>query len=120
MECNKCGRQLSETETDCPYCKAESQPVHILTPEERQDFKGVTIEQDSDNRYSDTQYERSQYSANERIFVRQVKFNSLSGGWFSKLVWGVILAGIVMFAFSSLFVVALVGAIAWLIIRIFR
>lgn len=120
MKCNQCGRELPSDETDCSYCKMESQQVQILTPEERQGFKGVTIEQDSERRYSDAQDERPQYSANERIFVRQVKFNNIGRSWFSKLIWGFILAGIVMFAFSSLFVVAIVGAIVWLIIRIIR
>lgn len=116
MKCGHCGSELSPNGA-CAACGEPEANVTVLSPEESQHFSGMTIEQggaDSERAYEETQHTYG----GQRIYVKQV---SLSGaGFFTKLLWGVVLAGIAIFAFSSLGIILLAGMIVWFVLRLFR
>lgn len=115
MQCYQCKNEIPEDSQECPFCKADFPNVQVLSPKDRQDFQGMTIDQGGSG---EQQYERPQGG---RIYYRQVNFNLFkSSGWLTKIVWGIIFAGLALFAFSSLFFIAVVGAVIWLLLRIFR
>ncbi|CUH96978.1 putative membrane protein [Propionispora sp. 2/2-37] len=115
MQCYQCKNEIPEGSQECPFCQAEFPNVQILSPKEQQEFQGVTIDQGGRKEES---YERP---GSGRIHYRQINFNLFkSSSWLTKIVWGVVFAGLLLFAFSSLFFVAVVGAVIWLLLRIFR
>ena len=47
MKCDFCGREVEQGTTECPYCHYRFKiDAQVLTPDERDTFDGVTIEED--------------------------------------------------------------------------
>ena len=47
MKCGFCGREVEKGVLECPYCHYRFEvDAQVLTPDERDTFEGVTIEQD--------------------------------------------------------------------------
>lgn len=80
MKCNFCGREVPKGTSECPYCHYRFEhEATILNPRERDDFEGVTIDEDGyEDRASDAgnrrmpeyresyEYRREEYSSSER------------------------------------------------------
>lgn len=113
MYCEKCGAQLLEGQ-ECPNCK---NAVRVLTPEEKDSFDGITIDQ----RVSEDGYRKASSSgtgsSNRRVYI---SMSSQHGGLLTKLVIGAILAGLIMFIALPVAMLALGGVMLWFIFRILR
>ena len=47
MKCDFCGREVNSGTTECPYCHYQFKiDAKVLSPNERDTFDGVTIEED--------------------------------------------------------------------------
>lgn len=97
MKCIACGAEIQPDKQLCALCMELEHKVQVLTPEEKQDFSGITIEQDQGkqtNEYDD-------YLDNDekqRIYVRHVNFNMGQTGIVTKIILGIIFAGLLVIA----------------------
>lgn len=97
MKCIACGAEIQPDEQLCAVCIELEHKVQVLTPEEKQDFSGITIEQDhrgQTNEYDD-------YLDNDekqRIYVRHVNFSMGQTGIVTKIILGIIFAGLLIIA----------------------
>jgi hypothetical protein len=117
MRCPHCGAEPDSLtgKCDCREAEAEAE-VKILTPEEREGFHGVTI----DDRPAERNNHEYSNSSGQRIYVRQVTFGSGGGGLWTKLVMlAVFAAFIFVFLPVLLFFVAAagLGLVLWLFFR---
>jgi hypothetical protein len=105
MKCSVCGDEIQPDEQLCSKCSELEHKVQILTPEEKQDFAGLTIEQDPEKQsagYND-------YRENQRIYVKHVNFNMRQTGMLTKIVVGIIIAGLLIVALPiALFIISIV------------
>jgi hypothetical protein len=119
MRCEQCGTEYSDACRACPKC-GHSFEVAILTPEEREDFQGVTIEGSGreGERQADDPYEY--HDPPKRVYVRNFNLNSGKGGWLGRLIVGLIIAGVLFLAAPILFGllgVVVIGGILSLMLR---
>ncbi|MDR3564561.1 MAG: hypothetical protein P4N59_24450 [Negativicutes bacterium] len=114
MRCTNCGRELAPQETECIECRQPSREVQVLTREERENFQGVTL----DNEPAEKNYYEYQSSGpSHRVYVRQVNFGSGKMGFWTKLLIGAAFAFLIFFLLPMmLFFIAAVSLI-WIIIR---
>lgn len=79
MKCNFCGREVPRGTQECPYCHYRfEQEATVLNPRERDEFEGVTIDE---NTYEETQAnnERTpEYS--ESYEYRREEYSNKRGG----------------------------------------
>jgi hypothetical protein len=105
----------------CSNCD-RNRSVTVLTPEEREGFQGVTINQEQE-RQENGYYEYSSTGPNHRVHVRQVHFNS-GTGFLSRLfiVLAILafLAALVLVALPLAVIVIGVVAVISFIIRMMR
>ncbi|SFL33173.1 hypothetical protein [Pelosinus propionicus] len=105
MKCNVCGVEIQSDEQQCSKCNELKHKVQILSPEEKQDFSGLTIEQDPEKQsagYND-------YRGNQRIYVKHVNFSMGQTGMLTKILFGIIIAGLLIVALPiALFIVSIV------------
>ena len=115
---------MNDENSVCNRCSGEAAEVKVLRPDERDDFKGLTIQQDSgstaepENREgSPGNYEYRSEGPWHRVYVRQVSFGSQPFGFLTKLV---IAAMILFFIFVALPVALLLMVIFSLVWWLFR
>jgi predicted ATP-dependent serine protease len=92
MRCNTCGYEFDDWAGTCPECHATPEKIQVLSPEERENFDGITIEQDNGN---------PNQRANNSPFQKAFVFQSSSGGPLAKLIIGGLLL-IAVFVFLPL------------------
>jgi uncharacterized OB-fold protein len=117
MICPTCGRETGPQETDCPFCRDGGGEVKVLTPAERESFRGVTV--DSGQAEGDDQRYDGHEEPRQRIYVRHVSF----GGGTSLLTKLIILAviGVVVFVVLPVFFLFFAAAgILWFILSLLR
>ena len=136
MKCDFCGREVERGTLECPYChyRFKIDPT-VLTPDERDTFEGVTIEQDGST--SDGQergdnasgsvtgaggrgYDGGDFRQTPRIKVHT--FNSFGCGSGLLLLTLLIVCGILALIFFLLpvfFIYALVGAVVVSLLKFF-
>ncbi len=124
MRCPKCNEEMNDESSVCNRCSGEAAEVKVLRPDERDDFRGLTIQQDSgstaepENREgSPGNYEYRSEGPGHRVYVRQVSFGSQPFGFLTKLV---IAAMILFFIFVALPVALLLMVIFSLVWWLFR
>ncbi len=124
MRCPKCNEEMNDENSVCNRCSGEAAEVKVLRPDERDDFRGLTIQQDSgstaepENREgSPGNYEYRSEGPGHRVYVRQVSFGSQPFGFLTKLV---IAAMILFFIFVALPVALLLMVIFSLVWWLFR
>ncbi|WP_378956618.1 hypothetical protein [Pelosinus sp. sgz500959] len=111
MNCSVCGAKVQGDEQICANCNEIESKVQILTLEEQQGFKGVTLEQD-ENGQDYRGYEKSH--ANQQIYIKQ--FNMGNINWLTKLVIGIVLAVLVVIALPiALFFISIVGLFLYIV-----
>ena len=115
---------MNDSSSFCNRCSGDAPEVKVLRPDERDDFKGLTIQQDSGsteesgNRQGDSvNYEYRSEGPGHRVYVRQVSFGSQPFGFLTKLV---IAAMILFFIFVALPVALLLMVIFSLVWWLFR
>lgn len=119
MKCAICGRELG-SEEKCQSCRPEpAQEVQILTPEERESFQGMTLDDECAERTERGYYHSDGQGARQRIYVRQVSFGSGMSIWTKLLIMLVI--GVLVFVVLPLAFFVIAGvSLAWLVLRFLR
>lgn len=133
MKCGFCGREVDKGVVECPYCHYRFEvDAQVLSPNERDTFEGVTIEEDGttiDNKNikdnNNRQYDENIYgnkNYNGQSSQRpNIKVHSLGCGS-SILMTLFILGGIlalVFFLLPTFIVFAAIGAVLVFILRLF-
>jgi hypothetical protein len=120
MRCPTCGRETENAEC-CPYCREGGAEVKVLTPDERESFRGVTLDSgpaaDEESRGGGYGYESR--GPHHRVYVRQVNF----GGKTSLLTKLIVLAviGVVVFVVLPMFFLLFAAAgVVWFILSLLR
>jgi rubredoxin len=104
MQCNTCGNEFDDRTGTC-RCHADPGKVQILSPEERENFNGMTIEQDSGN---------CKNAQNGSPFQKIFMFQSSSGGMLAKLMISALLLIVVVFFLPlAILLIATLG-LSWL------
>ncbi len=100
-----------------PGVDQEEGQVQVLPPEERENFKGITInvgeEKQDDRNYSEYEYR----DPHKRVYVRRVK---LPGGFLNWLPLGLIIIAVTFMALPFLFFIILPMIIIILLSSLFR
>ena len=103
MKCNFCGHEVAPGTTECPYCHYQFDvDTQVLRPDERDDFDGVTIEEDgsaSSSSYEEGNNSREiyeerreyeEYKAQQRPEVKVRTFGCGSGIIMTMLIMAII------------------------------
>ncbi len=118
LRCPKCDSLLDETGY-CPQCGKPETSVQILTPQEREHFQGMTIQEDGAQRNTYSEYESA--NSRQQVYVRHIHISSGgSSGLFTKLIF---LAFILMFVFIFLpvaFMFVAGGILGWFVLRLLK
>lgn len=111
LNCIICGAKVQGDEEKCSDCKEVENKVQVLSVEERQDFDGITLEQDQKEQgYYD--YEKS--SANQKIYSKQFSIGHAT--LLTKIVIGIILIFMVVVALPvALFLISVVSLFLYLV-----
>lgn len=125
MKCDFCGREVEERVTECPYCHYQlKKETQVLSPDERDTFEGITIEEDGSTSSSErTAEQKSRYGSYEtsRQTGPQIKVKTVnisSGILMTLLIIGGILA-LFFFLLPAFLVFAAVGAVVVFLLRLF-
>lgn len=124
MRCPKCNAEIEGEGPVCSRCAGETAEVKVLDPNERDEFKGLTIQQGDDpaeeeraRKEEPGHYEYRSEGPGHRVYVRQVSFGSQPFGFLTKLL---ILAVILFFFFVALpvaLVIMAVSSVIWWLVR---
>jgi hypothetical protein len=109
----------------CSRCGTETTEVKVLLPDERDEFKGLTIQQGSGPENStgfreepSGSYEYRREGAGHRVYVKQVSFGTHSMGLLTKLLIVAVILFLIFVALPvALIVVAISSLIWWLVKR---
>ena len=106
MQCPKCKAEQPAQQDRCSQCGYQDVPVQVLTPNERENFQGMTI-QDEEPRQ------------NPRIYVRQVHIGSsgLTGLLLKLFLLAAVLIVVFVFLPMALLLLA-AGALGWFILKL--
>lgn len=128
MKCDFCGREVAPGTLECPYCHYQFKiDAQVLTPDERDTFEGVTIEEDgsaSDNKNvgrgaeRSGGYERGYGQQNVPPRVKVHTFGCGSGLLMTLLILGGILA-LFFFLLPTFIIFAAIGAVVVFVLRLF-
>lgn len=128
MKCDFCGREVEERLTECPYCHYQlKKETQVLSPDERDTFEGITIEEDgSTSSYDKTTraddsyrrgYDNSRQAGPQPHF--KVKTVNISSGiLMTLLIIGGILA-LFFFLLPAFLIFAAVGAVIVFLLKLF-
>jgi hypothetical protein len=97
VKCVVCGHEIRSDDQLCPNCIELENKVQVLTPEEKRDFSGITIEQDQEKQSAGHDDNRG-YSENQRIYVKHVNFSMGQTSILTKIILGMIVAGLLIVA----------------------
>ncbi|HWR31242.1 MAG TPA: hypothetical protein VN631_15555 [Negativicutes bacterium] len=124
MKCPKCNEEMDEDSSSCRRCSVDDAEVKVLRPDERDDFKGLTIQQngntaDEPEYREDTpgNYEYRSEGPGHRVYVRQVSFGSKPFGFLTKLVIAAMILFFIFVALPVALVLMAVFSIVWWLVR---
>lgn len=79
MKCNFCGREVPRGTQECPYCHYRfEQEASVLNPRERDEFEGVTIDENAYEETSGKNQRTPEYS--ESYEYRREEYTNRRGG----------------------------------------
>jgi hypothetical protein len=120
MRCEQCGTEFSDDCRVCPECSHSLSEVEILTPEEREDFQGITIENPGHEAERQDDYTYEYHGPHKGVYVRGFNFNFGKGGLLNRILVGLIVAGVLFLAAPIIFGllgVVVIGGILSLVLR---
>ena len=122
MYCHKCQTEISPESKTCPHCGEMQHRVEVLSPEERENFQGITIEANTGERQRRDYYESEEEYSDPRkgVYVRRFSFGGGSGNFLNRILIGLIVLGMLFLAFPLLFVflgIFIVGSFLSLLLR---
>lgn len=124
MKCEFCGHEVDKGTVECPYCHYRFQiDPQVLTPEERDTFEGVTIDESTstaDDSRVQRQYEQQEYNARRQEMpnIKVHRFGCGSGLLMTLLIVCAILA-VFFFLLPTFVIFAAIGAVVVYIMRLF-
>lgn len=127
MKCNFCEREVPVGTTECPYCHYQFKvDAKILTPDERDTFDGVTIEEDGStenstgikNNRENSNFNENYTYDNVRPNIKVHHLGCGSGILMTLLILGGILA-LFFFLLPTFIVFAAIGAVVVFLVRLF-
>ncbi|MDU4960537.1 MAG: hypothetical protein E6X17_07725 [Sporomusaceae bacterium] len=114
MRCAHCGYPLTDETANCPNCGKEPAPVSVLSPQEREAFEGVTIEQDGNER------KERREGGGQRVYFRQLHFGGSSwSGLAALLIIALVIGAFLFFALPIIMLLLAAAAVIWLVKRLF-
>ena len=124
MRCPKCNEEMDEATSICRRCSEDNVDVKVLRPDERDDFKGLTIQQGvepsakSESHSGDAgNYEYRSEGPGHRVYVRQVSFGSKPFGFLTKLIIAALVLFFIFVALPVALVLMAVFSIVWWLVR---
>lgn len=118
MQCPNCSEFIQSGADSCPHC-GHKVAVTVLSKQERDNFNGITIEDNSNN-----ERERYDYEAGGSPRIKQYSFSFGSLGLFGNLFVVAIIAAILFFFLPILVVTLLIIGVAvtafWVLRRLLR
>lgn len=125
MRCPKCNEEMGEATSICGRCAEDDVDVKVLRPDERDDFKGLTIQQgiepsaesESHSAGDAGNYEYRSEGPGHRVYVRQVSFGSKSFGFLTKLFIAALVLFFIFVALPVALVLMAVLSIVWWLVR---
>lgn len=126
MKCGFCGREVDKRKIECPYCHYRFQiDAQVLTPNERDSFDGVTIDEDmgtaeNAKTVNNEGYDNNAYNNNQTVppNMHVHTFGCGSGILMTFLILCGILA-VFFFLLPTFIVFAAIGAVVVFILRLF-
>ncbi len=115
-QCTQCAAEIKEGMTYCPKCGQMCSAVQVLTPQERENFQGITIQDDKDEQASG--YEQRSFESGQRVYVRHIQFGS--SGFIVKLILLVITLLFIFVFLPMAMMFAAAGILGWFIIRLLK
>lgn len=104
------------SDTICPYCGHDNS-ITIMTEREKNNYRGVTIEENIDGDRPHVQYSRGR-----RSFNFSFGSSGLSGSWFSRILWGIGIIAVISFilfvALPFLSIAVLSVLVIWAVFRL--
>ena len=125
MRCPKCGGESDEVGSVCKRCAAAEPEVKVLSPDERDDFNGLTIQQGNEREQgpdypqwpADSSHEYHSEGPGHRVYVRQVSFGSQSTGILTKLVLAAVVLFLLFVALPLALIIMVVSSVLWWLFR---
>jgi hypothetical protein len=124
MRCPKCNEEIDGEGSICSRCSGDAAEVKVLRPDERDDFKGMTIQQGDDTTTgcedrgrAPENYEYRSEGPGHRVYVRQVSFGSKPFGLLTKLIIAAMLLFFIFVALPVALVLMAVFSILWWLVR---
>ena len=124
MRCPKCNEEMNDASSFCNRCSGDAPEVKVLRPDERDDFKGLTIQQDSgstaepgNQEGSPGNYEYRSEGPGHRVYVRQVSFGSQPFGFLTKLVIAAMILFFIFVALPVALVLMVIFSLVWWLFR---
>jgi len=112
LNCRVCGVGVEDDEQECSKCKEMDNKVQVLTLEEKQHFSGITLDQDQQE--EEGHYENQGTNARQQMYTKQFSISNI--GLFTKLLLGVVVAGIIFIALPiAIFFISIIGIITFII-----
>jgi len=115
---------MDEDSSSCRRCSVDDAEVKVLRPDERDDFKGLTIQQNGNTadepEYREDapgNYEYHSEGSGHRVYVRQVSFGSKPLGFLTKLVIAAMILFFIFVALPVALVLMAVFSIVWWLVR---
>lgn len=123
MKCSQCGHELDEHGV-CGYC-AGGANVRVLSREEKNSYRGVTIEEvPRDGEEAEPRFYRQDPFGRAGIHIHRVNLGAGRSNWLNWLIGGIVLTvifGIVLFvALPIALVLAAVAVVVWVVLGFFR
>ena len=123
MICKKCGFEYVDNLKECPNCQTPNEPeeAKVLGADERDTFKGITIDEDEGTESSGTS---GSGDKNEDVFKgTHVYHTSVSVGHFGflwQLLFLIVVAGIVFILLPAFLLAFMAIAALYFLLRLFR
>lgn len=108
LNCTICGAEIQSDTGLCSKCKEIERNIQILSPEEKQEFDGITIEQDPE-KSAEEHYKYQSYNENQHIYVKHINFGGQMA-LLTKILLGILFIGLIVIALPvALFFISVVG-----------
>ena len=112
LNCKVCGAKVETDEQQCSRCRDMESKVQVLTLEERQDFSGITLEQEQQE--DEGHYGHQANNTNQQMYTKQFSISSTS--LLTRLLLGIILVGVIFVALPiAIFFISIVGLITYIV-----
>jgi RNA polymerase subunit RPABC4/transcription elongation factor Spt4 len=120
MRCERCQTEFDNDSKVCPECGHSVGTVEVLSPEEREDFRGLTIESPGPKEKPSAGYSYEYQDSGKGVYVRRFNFNAGKAELLNRILVGLIVVGLLFLAFPMLFMflaVMVIGGFLSLLLR---